>query len=194
MAGRRWGGAWPCSRSVARERGTGRQGPPGGRGPAPQRRGGRPLTSLYDLRRVERRRGRAQVVAAFALLLAMVTAGVLATRYDPPAAGPLPSLGTIPVGRQPSAMAVGHGALWVANQGDGTLSRVDLATDRVVATVPVGDAADVVAAGPDAVWVGGWSRRAGNTVSRADPLTNRVVATVPLASEPYGPPSWWPAR
>jgi DNA-binding beta-propeller fold protein YncE len=83
----------------------------------------------------------------------------------------------------------------VANQGDGTLSRVDLATDRVVATVPVGDAADVVAAaGPDAVWVGGWSRRAGNTVSRADPLTNRVVATVPLASEPYGPPSWWPAR
>jgi YVTN family beta-propeller protein len=90
-------------------------------------------------------------VAAFALLLAMVTAGVLATRYDPPAAGPLPSLGTIPVGRQPSAMAVGHGALWVANQGD-------------------------------------------DTVSRADPLTNRVVATVPLASEPYGPPSWWPAR
>lgn len=103
-----------------------------------------PFTSLYDLRRVERRRGRAQVVA------------------------------------------VGHGALWVANRGDGTVSRVDLATDRVVATVPVGDAADVVAAGPDAVWVGGWSRRAGNTVSRVDPLTNRVVATVPLTSEPYG--------
>jgi len=145
-----------------------------------------PFTSLYDLRRVERRRGRAHVVAAFALLLAMVAAGVLATRYDPPAVGPLPSLGTIPVGRQPSAMAVGHGALWVANQGDGTVSRIDLATDRVVATVPVGDAADVVATGPDAVWVGGWSRRAGNTVSRVDPLTNRVVATVPLASEPYG--------
>jgi YVTN family beta-propeller protein len=74
----------------------------------------------------------------------------------------------------------------VANQGDGTVSRIDLASDRLVATVPVGDAANVVAAGRDAVWVGGWSRQAGNTVSRIDPRTNRVVATVPVAAEPFG--------
>ena len=145
-----------------------------------------PFTSLYDLRRVERRRGRAQVVAAFALLLAMVAAGVLATRYDPPAVGPLPSLGEIPVGRQPTGMAVGEGALWVMNQGSGTVSRIDRGADRVVATVAAGDSPDAIAVGRDAVWVGGWSRQQGDVVRRIDPRTNRVVATVPVPSEPYG--------
>jgi YVTN family beta-propeller protein len=145
-----------------------------------------PVGRLHDLRRAERRRSRAQVVAAFAVLVALVAAGLLARRYDPPAVGPLPSLGTIEVGEQPTGMAVGGGALWVVNREGGTVSRIDLASSRVVATVPVGSAADAVAVGRDAVWVGGWSRQDGDTVLRIDPRTNRVAATVPVPSEPYG--------
>jgi YVTN family beta-propeller protein len=145
-----------------------------------------PVAGLHGLRRAERRRSRAQVAVAFALLVALVVAGVLARRWDPPAVGPLPSLATIPVGGQPSEMAVGGGALWVASKGAGTISRIDPGADRVVATVPVADAADVVAVGRDAVWVGGWSPDQGSIVSRVDPRTNRVVATVPVASEPFG--------
>jgi YVTN family beta-propeller protein len=145
-----------------------------------------PYGRLHDLRRLERRRSRAQVVAAFALLVALVAAGLLARRYDPPAVGPLPSLATIAVGRQPTGMAVGRGALWVMNQGSGTISRIDLGAGRVVATVPVGDSPDAIAVGRDAVWVGGWSRDQGDVVRRIDPRTNRVMATVPVASEPYG--------
>jgi YVTN family beta-propeller protein len=145
-----------------------------------------PYGRLHDLRRLERRRSRAQVVAAFALLVALVAAGLLARRYDPPAVGPLPSLATIPVGRQPTGAAVGHGAVWVVNQEGGTVSRIDPASNRVVATVPVGDVADDVVVGRDAVWVGGWSRARGDAVTRIDPRTNRVVATVPVVSEPHG--------
>ena len=84
-----------------------------------------PIVGLHDLLRLERRHGRAQLVAAFALLVALVAAGMLASRYDPPAVGPLPSLATIAVGRQPTGMAVGRGALWVMNQGSGTVSRIE---------------------------------------------------------------------
>jgi YVTN family beta-propeller protein len=97
-----------------------------------------PVGRLHDLRRAERRRSRAQVAAAFAMLVALVAAGLLARRYDPPATGPLPSLATITVGEQPTGMAVGGGSLWVMNQGSGTVSRIDPAAGRVVATVPVG--------------------------------------------------------
>jgi virginiamycin B lyase len=145
-----------------------------------------PYGRLHDLRRLERRRSRAQVVAAFALLVALVAAGLLARRYDPPAVGPLPSLATIPVGRQPTGAAVGHGAVWVVNQEGGTVSRIDPASNRVVATVPVANAADTIAVGWDGVWVGGWSREKGDTVVRIDPRTNQVVASVPVASESYG--------
>jgi DNA-binding beta-propeller fold protein YncE len=148
-----------------------------------------PVGRLHDLRRAERRRSRAQVVAAFAVLVALVAAGLLARRYDPPAVGPLPSLGTIPVGRQPTGMAVGGGSLWVVNREGGTVSRIDLASSlassRVVATVPVGNAADAVAVGRDAVWVGGWSRQDGDTVLRIDPMTNRVTGSLRVA-QPQG--------
>jgi YVTN family beta-propeller protein len=142
-----------------------------------------PFTSLSDLRRVERRRGRAQVVAAFALLAAMVAAGVLATRYDPPAAGPLPSLGTIPVGRQPTTVAVGDGAVWVANQVGNSVTRIDPRANRVVATVPVSTGVADIAVGRDAVWTGG-DRRGVARVVRIGSRTNRVVASVPVGSQP----------
>ena len=49
------------------------------------------------------------------------------------------------MGRGASGVAAGHGAVWVVNTLDGTLSRVDPRTRRVVATVDVGPAPRAVA-------------------------------------------------
>jgi DNA-binding beta-propeller fold protein YncE/outer membrane lipoprotein-sorting protein len=46
----------------------------------------------------------------------------------------------IRVGKSPDGIAVSPGAIWVANSEDGTLSKIDPATNRVVGTpLPVGD-------------------------------------------------------
>jgi len=60
---------------------------------------------------------------------------------------------TIPVGRYSDAIAVGQGAVWVANHDDGTLSRIDPKTNSVVATIHVGGQPEGVAVGSGAVWV-----------------------------------------
>ena len=60
---------------------------------------------------------------------------------------------TIPVGQQPSGIAVGAGSVWVAS-GDGTVSRIDPATDRVTATIAVGGTPSGVTVDDKAgVWV-----------------------------------------
>ena len=78
----------------------------------------------------------------------------------PPAGGRLAVSSTIEVGDGPTAVAVGAGAVWVAN-ADGTLSRIDPATESVK-SVKLGDVrpVDVVVAG-QSVWVAVAERRAG---------------------------------
>ena len=49
-------------------------------------------------------------------------------------------LASIAVGSRPGTPAVGLGAVWIPNSGDGTVSKIDPATNRTVATIPVGDA------------------------------------------------------
>jgi YVTN family beta-propeller protein len=144
-----------------------------------------PFGRLGDLQRVARRRARAQVVLAFILLLALVAAGVLAVRNDLEVVGPLPSRATITVGRQPTTVVIGHGAVWVANKLDNSLSRIDPQTNRVVATIAASDGVADLAVGRDAVWTGG-DRRGVARVVRIDSRTNRVVATVPVGSQPAG--------
>jgi YVTN family beta-propeller protein len=46
---------------------------------------------------------------------------------------------SIPVGRSPQAIAVGEGYVWSANHDEGTLSRIDPATNEVTATIPLVD-------------------------------------------------------
>jgi YVTN family beta-propeller protein len=62
-------------------------------------------------------------------------------------------LGPVPVGRGVAGVAVGAGAVWVANALDGTVSRIDPAARRVLDTVDVGGAPHELAADPDGVWV-----------------------------------------
>ena len=60
---------------------------------------------------------------------------------------------TIGVGLGPTAVAVGSGAVWVANTTDRTISRIDPATNQVVGTIEIGDAPYGVAVDDGLVWV-----------------------------------------
>jgi YVTN family beta-propeller protein len=51
------------------------------------------------------------------------------------------------------AVAVGAGGVWVTNYDDDTVSRVDPATNEVVATIEVGPHPDHIAVGESGVWV-----------------------------------------
>ena len=50
-------------------------------------------------------------------------------------------------------MAAGAGAVWVANRGGKSLSRVDPASSRVTATIDLGRPPQGVTVAGDAVWV-----------------------------------------
>jgi YVTN family beta-propeller protein len=101
---------------------------------------------------------------------------------------------TIRVGPSPEGIAVSPGAVWVANAGRAnaggpSVSRIDPATNRVVATIPVGPKSDSGAeytnlvASPRAVWV---ALPNGDSIVRIDPATNRVVKTVQVGFQPCG--------
>src|SRR3954454_10167945 len=89
--------------------------------------------------------------------------------------------GAVPVGQSPSGLALAHGSLWVTDEGDRSVSRVDPDRGRVLQTVDVGAAPNAVAASGDDVWVvnGG-----DGTVSRVSTRTNRVVQTVRVGNLP----------
>jgi len=65
----------------------------------------------------------------------------------------------------------------------GSLVRLDLATNEVVATIPVGRSPEHVAVSEDAVWV---ANNEDGTVSKIDPGTNAVVETVGVGGFPGG--------
>ena len=60
---------------------------------------------------------------------------------------------SISVGDGPTDVAVGGNAVWVVNSLDGTVSRVDAETKRVVATITIGNEPRRVAASEADVWV-----------------------------------------
>jgi YVTN family beta-propeller protein len=89
---------------------------------------------------------------------------------------------TISVGRRPTALAFGEGALWVANQGDDSVTRVDPGTGATD-VIRVGDAPVGVAVGSGAVWVASEGDR---TVSRIDPGLREVEQTIDTGNPPAG--------
>jgi streptogramin lyase len=102
----------------------------------------------------------------------------------------IPIAATIPVGRGAAAPATGFGAVWVPNTGDGTLARVDPASNTVVARIRYapsrapaesGNFYDSAAVGHGSVWV---SSDQQGLVARVDPGTNQVVATIPVFARP----------
>jgi YVTN family beta-propeller protein len=77
-------------------------------------------------------------------------------------------------------LAVGHGAIWVANYHEGTLMRVDPRTNRVRATISVGARPTSVAVTSGGVWVSAVGAR---KLVEVDPSTGHIVKEVTGAFE-----------
>jgi streptogramin lyase len=84
------------------------------------------------------------------------------------------------VGSEPVAVAIGYGAAWVANSGNGTITRVPLVGSNVE-TLGLNDQPSAIATGAGYVWV--LSRRS-ERVIRIDPKTKQVTKSVRLNNPP----------
>ena len=133
---------------------------------------------------------RSSILALVALTVAAVGAALLLlTGGDseptrPAATGP--PAGTvdarIEVGDSPSGVDLENDSAWVANEGDATVSRVDLATRRVRGKpIPVGKNPRAVAGRAGGVWVANFG---GGTVSRIDAESGRLIQTIPVGRGP----------
>ncbi|MDL2335837.1 MAG: adenylate/guanylate cyclase domain-containing protein, partial [Chloroflexota bacterium] len=100
-----------------------------------------------------------------------------------------------PVGRLPSAIAVGEGSVWVANAGDSTVSQIDPTSRAVIDTIDVGREPSGIAVGGGAIWVADSGER---SVTRINAATRRVVATIEVGNGPraiaYGESGVWLAN
>jgi YVTN family beta-propeller protein len=86
-------------------------------------------------------------------------------------------VGAIRVGSDPADIAVGEGALWVANLVSGTISEIDPDAREVRATFNAGDHPRGIAAGEGAVWV---TNGFDDQLSVFDPSQNTVTDTIDL--------------
>jgi hypothetical protein len=121
------------------------------------------------------------VVAAVALIVGVVA--VVSTDDNRSADGGDLAFVEIPTdgGRE---AAVGAGAVWVANDANDVVLRIDPASGEVTDEIPI-EQARGIAATDDAVWVGADGVGLGDpdTLTRIDPATNEIVAEVPLPAE-----------
>jgi streptogramin lyase len=153
--------------------------------------------------------GRAPALAAILLMSAMVLGACGQSTSSPPS-GPHVAA-TLHVGVTPGVPVVGGGFVWVPNSADGTISKIDPRTDRVVDTIRVGDPAllrergctppnvhdvpvgsflvrlcdipSALAFGAGSLWA---AKGDGPAILRIDPRSDRVTATIPFAGQPFG--------
>lgn len=146
--------------------------------------------------------------------LAMVVAAGCATgpangSTSPASSGPAQAI--ISVGSRPGVPVAGDGAVWVPNTGDGTISRIDPASNRVTATIHIGnqlafykrdcelkgsvhsymgtsfhvrdcDLPSALATGAGSLWV---AKNDDQAVLRMDPKTERILARIPVGIVPF---------
>ena len=96
---------------------------------------------------------------------------------------------TIPVGDDPTAIAVGANAVWVANSREGTVSRIDPTKNVVVKTIHVGNSPAGIAVTPGSVWV---TAQAKPVLAR--PIARGGVARFDIAENPVTDPAQYPDR
>ncbi len=115
------------------------------------------------------------------------------TPSQSPPTGPV--LASMAVGSRAGTPAVGLGAVWIPNTGDGTVSKIDPALNRTVATFRVGDAypfyqrvcrrcdlPSSVATGNGLLWV---TKNDTNEILALDPKDGRQVASIPIGVVPF---------
>jgi len=82
----------------------------------------------------------------------------------------------------PSAVAAGSGSIWVTNNDDDSVVRIDPASDRIQAVIPTGIRLFGLAAGPS----GAWATDLSGSVVHIDAQSNRVIATLHVPGQPSG--------
>ena len=88
----------------------------------------------------------------------------------------------IRVGDSPAGVGLEGDSAWIANEGDGTVTRIKLRTRRPVgAPIPVGKNPRAVGTGAGSVWVANFG---GGSVTRIDARSGRVVQRIPVGLGP----------
>jgi YVTN family beta-propeller protein len=90
---------------------------------------------------------------------------------------------TLPIGPAQSegGVATGAGSFWMVSDQKGVLSRIDPATNKVVAEITVPEKSAACNFGEDAVWI---TTPATNQLTRVDPKTNKVTDTIEVGKGP----------
>jgi streptogramin lyase len=113
-------------------------------------------------------------------------------RIDPARPGAARVVGAPRRGGLLSGVAVGAGAVWIADSTRRTLTRLDPASLRTTVVIPLPGPADGVAVGGGAVWVPSIQ---GNSVFKVSPNLQRVVRSIHLEgvgnAVAYGAGSVW---
>jgi DNA-binding beta-propeller fold protein YncE/predicted Ser/Thr protein kinase len=148
-----------------------------------------------DARRGTRRRpGPRTLALALGALAILAAAAVAAVLLLP--GGDSPTVADpVAIGAPPLRIAAGSEKIWVVSEGDGTLSRIDAATDRVIGTArPLGQGIAGVTVGGGSVWV--TDSRTGELL-RVDDETGAVTQRIAVGGRPgplaYGGGRVWVA-
>jgi virginiamycin B lyase len=90
---------------------------------------------------------------------------------------------TLPIGPAQSegGVATGAGSFWMVSDQKGVLSRIDPATNKVVAEITVPEKSAACNFGEAAVWI---TTPATNQLTRVDPKTNKVTDTIEVGKGP----------
>ena len=92
----------------------------------------------------------------------------------------------ISVGSAPYALTFGAGAVWVSNEGSGTVSRIAPKRNKVVKTIRVGGGPNGIAVAFKKVWVADYGH---SHLIRIDPVRNRVEKRISLPKADWITPS-----
>jgi YVTN family beta-propeller protein len=144
-----------------------------------------PVARLQELGRRRRRRRITRAATALATATAVALVAWVAVRgpervapiVNPPPGALGRVVATIPVGADPADVLASDGAVWVANTAQGTVSRIDPATNTVTRTIQVGRDPVRLAAGFGSIWV---ANQTSQTVVRIDARTGQPQATIPV--------------
>src|SRR5262245_27889597 len=94
-----------------------------------------------------------------------------------------PAVTSIPVSGSPVNLVFAQDAVWTSSS-DGSVSRIDPATNRVVARIAVGTGQlGGIAFGDGSLWVANF---AGGELDRVDPGSSSVVARIVVGGQPVG--------
>jgi YVTN family beta-propeller protein len=113
--------------------------------------------------------------ASASLLLVAVLAGCGGGSHDARSTAKKPRVVAKIRTGQDTGVVAAYGSVWTADHREGTVSRIDVATNRVMARIPIGELPYDVTAGGGAVWA---PAQQSKRLVRIDPKTNRVTASV----------------